>query len=66
MPEPALPSIQLSVISEDIICVTLDMPGSNANILSQAMLSELEQRLDEIREMDGLKGLILILSLIHI
>lgn len=60
MPEPALPSIQLSVISEDIICVTLDMPGSNANILSQAMLSELEQRLDEIREMDGLKGLILI------
>ena len=60
MSEPDSSTIRLSRLSGDIVCVTLDMPGSSANILSQAILTEMEQRLDEIREMDGLRGLILI------
>ena len=53
-------SVQLSRLENDIACVTLDMPGSAANILSDQMLSELQTCLDEIGSMEGLKGLILI------
>ena len=53
-------SVHLTQLDGDIVCVTLDVPGSSANILSEAMLSELELRQAEIREMDGLRGLILV------
>ena len=54
------PSVQLSRLDGDIACVTLDMPGSAANILSDGMLAELQSVLDEIHAMPEVKGLILI------
>jgi 3-hydroxyacyl-CoA dehydrogenase/enoyl-CoA hydratase/carnithine racemase len=56
----ATTSVQLSRLENDIACVTLDMPGSSANILSDGMLAELQNCLDEVHEMKGLKGLVLI------
>lgn len=53
-------SVQLSRLDGDIACVTLDMPGSSANILSDGMLTELQSCLDAIAEMKGIQGLILI------
>lgn len=52
-------SVQLSRLDGDIALVSLDMPGSSANILSDGMLTELQNCLDEIHRQTGLKGLVL-------
>lgn len=53
-------SVQLSRLDGDIALVTLDMPGSAANILSDGMLTELQNCLDKLHGLSDLKGLILI------
>lgn len=60
MTEPTLSSVHISHVRDDVVCVTLDLPGSGANVLSQAFLDELEKAQTQIREIEGLAGLILI------
>jgi len=53
-------SIQISYPETDIALLTLDMPDKSANILSAAVLTELEGCLDSVLEKEGLAGLIII------
>lgn len=53
-------SIELTILDGNIACVTLDMPGSGANILSDQMLTELQECQDQIRSKSDIQGLILI------
>jgi 3-hydroxyacyl-CoA dehydrogenase/enoyl-CoA hydratase/3-hydroxybutyryl-CoA epimerase/3-hydroxyacyl-CoA dehydrogenase/enoyl-CoA hydratase/3-hydroxybutyryl-CoA epimerase/enoyl-CoA isomerase len=43
-----------------VAVVTLDLPGKSANLLSSAMLGEIEQRLDEIDAAKGVAGLVFV------
>ncbi len=43
----------------DIAVLTFDLPGKGANVLSQPVLDELAERLDEIQDRTDLAGLIL-------
>ncbi|TWU00109.1 Fatty acid oxidation complex subunit alpha [Botrimarina colliarenosi] len=41
-----------------VAVLTLDLPGKSANLLSSAMLDEIERRLDEVDAAEGVAGLI--------
>jgi 3-hydroxyacyl-CoA dehydrogenase/enoyl-CoA hydratase/carnithine racemase len=43
-----------------VAVVTLDLPGKSANLLSSAMLGEIEERLDEIDAAEGVAGLVIV------
>lgn len=53
-------SIKLSFLESDIAVLTLDLPGKGANVLSNAVLDELERHLDELQPRTDLAGLILV------
>ncbi len=53
------PVLRLDVIDGQIALVTIDQPGSRANVLSQAVQSEFEALLTELRARSDLQGLIL-------
>jgi len=58
MNQPA--TITLSFPESDIAVLTLDMPDKGANILSSAVLAELENHLNDLQGRDDLAGLIII------
>jgi 3-hydroxyacyl-CoA dehydrogenase/enoyl-CoA hydratase/carnithine racemase len=53
------PAIALSRPEPDLVVLTFDSPGRSANILSRAVLDELEQHLDAIAQDETPAGLIL-------
>ena len=53
-------STELSFAEPDIAVLTLDMPGKGANILSRAVLDELDERLNDLSKRADLAGLVII------
>ena len=45
--------------AEDLAVLSIDTPGKGANVLSRSVLDELREHLDELEQLDGLAGLIL-------
>ena len=60
---PSQPStekaISISDVRPDIALITMDLPGSGANILNEQLFSELDQTMAELAERKNLKGVIL-------
>lgn len=52
-------TIKLSFVDETIAVLTFDMPDKGANVLSQAVLDELDAQLTALESRQGLRGLIL-------
>ncbi len=52
-------AIKLSFPEKDIALLSLDTPGKSANILSRSMLKELDTRITEAAQTEGLAGLII-------
>jgi len=55
----AASAITLSFPEEDVALISLDTPGKGANILSAAMLDELDATLIEVEQKAGLAGLVI-------
>jgi 3-hydroxyacyl-CoA dehydrogenase/enoyl-CoA hydratase/3-hydroxybutyryl-CoA epimerase/3-hydroxyacyl-CoA dehydrogenase/enoyl-CoA hydratase/3-hydroxybutyryl-CoA epimerase/enoyl-CoA isomerase len=53
-------TITLSWPEPDIALLTFDMPGKGANVLSESVLFELSDRLDELEKRDDIAGVIFI------
>lgn len=53
------PAIQVTDLHPDIALITMDAPGSGANILDDQLFAELDQTMAELAERDDLKGVIL-------
>ncbi|HQU44486.1 MAG TPA: enoyl-CoA hydratase/isomerase family protein, partial [Pirellulales bacterium] len=52
-------TIRLSMLDADVAALTLDAPNKGANVLSQSVLDELEQHLDQLETRGDLAGLVL-------
>jgi 3-hydroxyacyl-CoA dehydrogenase/enoyl-CoA hydratase/3-hydroxybutyryl-CoA epimerase/3-hydroxyacyl-CoA dehydrogenase/enoyl-CoA hydratase/3-hydroxybutyryl-CoA epimerase/enoyl-CoA isomerase len=52
-------ALRLDVLDGNIALVTIDLPGSRANVLSQAVLCDFEALLAQLRKRSDLRGLIL-------
>jgi 3-hydroxyacyl-CoA dehydrogenase/enoyl-CoA hydratase/3-hydroxybutyryl-CoA epimerase/3-hydroxyacyl-CoA dehydrogenase/enoyl-CoA hydratase/3-hydroxybutyryl-CoA epimerase/enoyl-CoA isomerase len=52
-------AVRLEVRDDGIALLTLDQPNSRANTLSQAMLTDLEQALGQLKSRTDLRGLVL-------
>jgi 3-hydroxyacyl-CoA dehydrogenase/enoyl-CoA hydratase/3-hydroxybutyryl-CoA epimerase len=59
MTESSTTSLQISELEAGIALMTLDMPGSGANILTQNLFAELGQAMEQLAEREDLDGLIL-------
>lgn len=57
MADPAF--MKLTIEDSDIAVLTLDDPRGSANVLSQAVLAELEQRLNDLEGRKNLAGLVI-------
>src|SRR5262245_5510428 len=53
-------ALHLDVQSNGIACLTFDQPGSKANTLGQAVLTEFEAVLEQLESRNDLKGLTLV------
>jgi len=53
------PATRLEILDGGVALLTLDQPGSRANTLGQAVLAELERRIQELAGRTDLSGLIL-------
>lgn len=60
MTEESTPAVLVSQIRPDIALITMDLPGTGANILDDQMFSELDQTMARLAERDDLKGVILL------
>jgi 3-hydroxyacyl-CoA dehydrogenase/enoyl-CoA hydratase/3-hydroxybutyryl-CoA epimerase/enoyl-CoA isomerase len=58
MKPPAQPALRLEMHNGDIALVTIDQPGSRANTLGQAILSELEAMVAQLKARTDVRGLI--------
>ena len=54
-------AIKRSTVSDNVVVLTLDMPGKSANVMTQSVLDELEQQIDalESAEVGEISGLII-------
>ena len=52
-------AVKVEKLQSDVALVTLDMPGSSANVLTTELFDELEQNFTELQRQKDLKGLIL-------
>ena len=59
MTESTTTCLQVSELESGIALMTLDMPGSGANILTQQMFAELDQSMEQLATREDLDGLIL-------
>lgn len=59
MTESSTSSLQISELEAGIALMTLDMPGSGANILNQNLFAELDQAMAQLSDREDLDGLIL-------
>lgn len=53
-------TLSLTIVEGDIGLLTFDMPNKRANVLSQSVLTELSEYLDQLADREDLAGLILI------
>ena len=53
------PTIRLSMLEPDVAALTLDAPDKGANVLSQSVLDELEQHLNQLEVRSDLAGLVI-------
>ncbi len=59
MTEISTTSVQVSDAEPGIALITIDMPGSGANILTQSLFSELDTVMEELAQRQDLDGVIL-------
>ena len=59
MTESSTNSLEISELEAGIALMTLNMPGSGANILNQDLFAELDQSMEQLAEREDLEGLIL-------
>ncbi len=52
-------SLRLDILDGNVGLITFDQPGSRANVLSQAVQSDFEAVLAQLRQRGDLRGLIL-------
>ena len=57
MADPAF--MKLTIEEKDVAVLTLDDPRGSANVLSQAVISELEQHLNDLEGRKDLAGLVI-------
>ncbi len=59
MTEESIPAVTVKQLQPGIALITMDLPGSGANILNDQLFTELDQAMARLAERDDLKGVIL-------
>lgn len=59
MPSDPPRAVSVTTIESDIALITMDLPGSGANILNDQLFAELDQAMEELAQRDDLVGVIL-------
>lgn len=59
MPNDSTLAVHVTQIEPDIALITMDLPGSGANILNDQLFSELDEAMSGLAKRDDLKGVIL-------
>ena len=52
-------AVSVSMAAEDVALITMDLPGTGANILNDQLFAELDQTMAELAERKDLAGVIL-------
>jgi 3-hydroxyacyl-CoA dehydrogenase/enoyl-CoA hydratase/3-hydroxybutyryl-CoA epimerase len=59
MTEEPTPAVTVKQLQPDIALITMDLPGTGANILNDQLFAELDQTMAQLAQRDDLKGVIL-------